>query len=171
MLGSVKISKLFIYSEILSQLQCARHGGYAGYCGFQGALDRNGFCWLELIPFISAVLGVRRDHYPHFTHEWMKVKVNPLMLLLSWSSRHHPGRPWLSKPLSFLLRLLPLCLLWDVVTYLPPPNHLRVLTLLHVRFFFHAFLSIAYSHFNYISLIAFHRWAFSIFLSLPLVFK
>ena len=53
----------------------------------------------------------------------------------------------------------------------PPPNNLRVLTLLHVRFFFHAFLSIAYSHFNYISLIAFHRWAFSIFLSLPLVFK
>lgn len=77
---------------------------------------------------------------------------------------------WLSKPLSFPLCLLPLCLL-DVVTFFFFLLTSRLIFLMLLNVSFLSCFSIAYSHFNYILLIAFCRWASYVFLFLPLVLK
>lgn len=96
----------------------------------------------------------------------MKVKVSPLMCYSADLCMASPEL-WLCKPLSFPLCLLPLCLL-DVVTFFLT---LRWIFLILLDVSFLPCFPIAYADFNYILLIAFHRWASYAFLSLPLVFK
>lgn len=99
----------------------------------------------------------------------MKVKIKALMLSLSWSLLHHPRPLTLQTAVLSTVPLASVLIRCGYFFFFLLTSRLIFLMLLNVNFL--SCFSIAYSHFNYILLIAFCRWASYVFLFLPLVLK